>query len=93
MSDGPITAEGVVVEEAQSADGLVEAAPGALLFFDEIDLVGADVFGAEVFGRPFEVAGEKGDAVNVGFQCPRGVVAQTEVFEVDVVLSCNGLLS
>jgi hypothetical protein len=51
VSDGPVPCGGVAIEEAESADGLIEAAPGALLLFDEVNLVGANVLSAELFGR------------------------------------------
>jgi hypothetical protein len=61
---------------------LVEAAPGRFLFFDEVELVGANLFGTELFGGPVEVPGKKGDTFDLGLDGFRGVVAQTEVFDV-----------
>lgn len=45
MRDDPILVKRVAVEEAQGADGLVEAAPGGFLLMSQIKLIGADVFG------------------------------------------------
>ncbi len=82
VGDGPIAPKRVAIQKPQSADSLIEVAPGALLFFDQIKLVLADVLGSELFGRAFEVAGEQGDALDVGFESLRRVVAQTQVLEV-----------
>jgi hypothetical protein len=56
---------------------LVEAAPGALLFIDEVNLVLADVFGVEKLGRTLEVAGEQRYAFDVRLLSLEGIVAQT----------------
>ena len=50
MRDRPVAAKRVAIKEAESTDGLVEAAPGALLFLDEESLVFADVLGPQLFG-------------------------------------------
>jgi len=61
---------------------LVEAAPGGLLFFDQVDLILANDLGSEFLGRALEVASKQGDAFDVGLEGLRGVVAETEVLEV-----------
>jgi hypothetical protein len=52
--------EGDAIEQAQGADGLVEAAPGRALG-DKVELIEADVLGVEVCRGATEVAGEGGD--------------------------------
>jgi hypothetical protein len=73
-------AQGGAVEEAQGGDGLVEAAPGGALL-QEVQLVLADVLGAELVGGASEVAGEADDGADVGADGARGVVAQPQVVD------------
>ena len=82
VGDRPVTTEGFAIQEAQGTDGLVVSAPRALLFFDEIELVLANVLGPELFGRALEISSEMGDTLDIGLKRPLGVVAQTEVFEI-----------
>src|SRR5262249_508622 len=65
-------------EEAQGTDGLVELTPGGALA-EQVQLEVADVLGAEQVGGAGEVLGETGQVVNVGFDGPWCVVAQTQV--------------
>jgi hypothetical protein len=71
-------AQGHLVQEAQGADGLVEATPGGALF-DQVQLVEAEVLGVEVLRGAAEVAGEEGDAADVGLDGAGAVVAALQV--------------
>ena len=82
VGDRPVTTEGFAIQEAQGTDGLVVSAPRALLFFDEVELILANVLGPELFGRALEISSEMGDTLDIGLKRPLGVVAQTEVFEI-----------
>jgi hypothetical protein len=73
-------AGGVHGEEAEGGAGLVELGPGRLLL-DEVEQVGADVLGPEVLGRSAEVAGEGGDAVDVGPDGARRQVPEAHVLD------------
>ena len=72
--------EGGAEEEAEGGAGLVEAGPGGPLL-DEVEQIGADVLVAEVLGRGVEVAGEGGDAVDVGLDGALGQVAEAHVLD------------
>jgi hypothetical protein len=74
-------AEADAVEEAQGADGLVEGAPGGAAHLEQVELVGADVVGAELVGGPAEVAGEAGHVLDVAGDGLGGVVAELEVLQ------------
>ena len=50
-----------LVEEAQRRGDHAQAAGGELAFLEQMDLVGADLLGAECFGRAVEVPGEGAD--------------------------------
>jgi hypothetical protein len=77
----PVAAEADAVEEAQGRDGLVEVTPGDVSLLGEVQQVGADLGHAEVLGRGAEVAGEEGDALDVGGDGARGEAAQGHVLD------------
>jgi hypothetical protein len=51
------------------------------VFVQPVELVGADVLGAERFGGAAAVAGEVGDGADLGVDGTAGVVAQAQVVE------------
>ena len=59
--DHPGAAQGGLVEKAEGTHRLDEDALGGLLV-EEMELVGADVLGAEAIGGGAEVLGELGDS-------------------------------
>ena len=61
-----VAAQGLAVEEAQGAAGQLIVAVGDVPLLEEVEQVGADMFGAEEIGGGVEVAGEAGDASDVG---------------------------
>ena len=65
LLDDPLPAQGDAVEELEGEAGLLVDVPGDLPLLDQVEQVGADVLGPEVFGRGVEVLGEIGDPVDV----------------------------
>ena len=57
LVDDPLPAQGDAVEELEGEAGLLVDVPGDLPLLDQVEQVGADVLGPEVFGRGVEVAG------------------------------------
>ena len=84
-----VAAQGLAVEEAQGAAGLVIVAHGDVPLLEEMEQVVADVFGAEVIGRGVEVAGEAGDASDVGLDGRRGEVAEGHVVDHAAAQGCH----
>jgi len=64
--DHPVSVEGVVIEEAQCAYGLVEDRPRHLFVLDQKQLVLPDVFRAQPIRRGTKVLGEVSHATDVG---------------------------
>ena len=84
--------EGDLVEELQRGDGLVVDGPGDVLLLDEVEEVGADVVGAEGFGRASEMAGEGADAGDVGLDGPGGEVPELHVVDHAAAQRCHDVL-
>lgn len=76
---------------AQGGGSLVEAAPGGALL-EEVELILADVLGAELVGGAAAVAGEVGDGGDVGADGAGGVVAQAEVVDEPLTEGCHQIL-
>src|SRR6266545_1789829 len=74
-------AERGAVEEPQGADGLVEGVPGNAPVVEQVELVGPNLFGAEMLGRSIEVGGEANDGGEVDADGLGREVAELEVFE------------
>jgi len=68
------------VEEAQGTEGLVEQAPGDL-GFEQVELEGLDVVGAEEVRGAVGEAAEAGDVGDVGLDGTRGAVAQPQLVD------------
>jgi WD40 repeat protein len=78
--DHPRTAQGGLIEKAEGTHGLDEDAFGDLLL-EEMELIGADVLGAEAIGRGMEVLGELGHIAQIAINRVGRVVANLHVFE------------
>src|SRR5271168_2372634 len=63
--DGDLAMERVSVEETKSADHLHESRLRHLLFFDEEDLIPADMLSVELIGRHAEMPSKLGDGVQI----------------------------
>ncbi len=78
--DHPRAMQGRLVEKAEGTHGLDEDALGDLLP-EEMELIGADVLGAEAVRRGAEVLGELGDVAQIAIDRVGRVVANLQVFE------------
>ena len=79
-----------LVEEAQRRGDHAQAAGGELALFEQVDLVGADLLGAEHFGRAVEVPGEGADLLDVGLLGVDGEIANAHVLEHPLAQRCHG---
>ena len=79
LLDDPLPAQGDAVEELEGQAGLLVDVPGDLSLLDQVEQVGADVLGPEVFGRGVEVLGEIGDPVDVESDRLGGQVVEDQV--------------
>ena len=84
-----VAAQSDVVEEAQGAAGLVIVAHGDASLLEEIEQVGADVFGAEAIRRAIEVASKAGDGAGIGPDGRRGEVAEGHVLDHTATQGCH----
>ena len=72
-------AQGDAVEELEGQAGLLVDVAGDLSLLDQVEQVGADVLGPEVFGRGVEVLGEIGDPLDVESDRLGGQVVEDQV--------------
>ena len=79
LFDDPLPAQGDAVEELQRQAGLLLDVAGGPSLLDEVEPVGADMLGPEVFGRGVEVPGEIGDPVDVESDRLGGQVVEDQV--------------
>ena len=79
------------VEQPQGANGLVEDTPGGLLF-EQVELIVANVLGAESIRGTVEVPGEARDVVEVGLLGAGAVVTQAQVVEKALSQGIHGSL-
>ena len=79
LLDDPLPAQGDAVEELEGEAGLLVDVPGDLPLLDQVEQVGADVLGPEVFGRGVEVLGEIGDPLDVASDRLGGQVVEDQV--------------
>lgn len=79
-----------LVEEAQRRGDHAQAAGGELAFFDQMDLVCADLLRAECFGRAVEVPGKGTDLLDVGQPGVEGEIANAHVLEHPLAQRCHG---
>ena len=79
LLDDLFPAQGDAVEELQGQAGLLVDVPGDLSLLDQMEQVGADVLGPEVFGRGVEVLGEIGDPLDVASDRLGGEVVEDQV--------------
>ena len=68
------------VEEPQRRHDLVELTPRHALF-EQVELERAEMLDAELIGRPVEVVGKPGDAGDIRFDGPGGVVAEAKIVD------------
>ena len=79
LFDDPLPAQGDAVEELEGQAGLLVDVAGDLSLLDEVEQVGADVLGPELFGRGVEVLGEIGDPLDVESDRLGGPVVEDQV--------------
>jgi len=77
---GEASLEREAVEKAQGTDGLVEDTPGSVLL-EQIQLIKADVFRAELLRGSVKVSGEADDVLEIGLHRSRTVVAELQVLK------------
>jgi hypothetical protein len=76
----PGTAQGGLVEKAQGTHGLDEDALGGV-GMEQMELIGADVLGAQASRRGAKVLGELGDVAQIAIDRVGRVIAYLHVFE------------
>ena len=79
LLDDLFPAQGDAVEELQRLAGLLVDTPGDLSLLEQMEQIGADVLGPEVFGRGVEVLGEIGDPLDVASGRLGGEVVEGQV--------------
>jgi hypothetical protein len=80
MACRPLLAQADLVEKPQSGNRLDEQTTRALLL-DEVDLKGADFFGAEKLRRSPEMSREPGDQTDVDLLRPRREITHAHIVE------------
>ena len=68
--DDLVLAEGNVVDEAQSAEGLVVVDPRHVPLMDEMDQVSTDIGRPQLLGRLAEVLCKLRDTLDINLDCP-----------------------
>ena len=84
-----VAAQGLAEEESQGATGQFIVVVGDVPLLEEMEQVGADLFGAEEVGAGVEVEGEAGDGSDVGLDGRRGEVAAGHVVDHAAAQGCH----